>query len=87
MSFSVTPNVDQGIIVNQHKKSRVFLYSFNTLILPERYCILFLYQYNGDNKRKKEPDVNIYKKKLKEWSGKRKSAQRAEYGGQTNGSI
>ena len=48
---------------------------------------MFLYQYNGDNKRKKEPDVNIYMKKLKEWSGKRKSAQRAEYGGQTNGSI
>ena len=41
------------IIVNLHKKSRVFLYSFNTLRFSKRYCILFLYQYNRDNKREK----------------------------------
>ena len=50
-------DIFEQIIVNQHKKSRVFLYSFNTLSLLKRYCILFLYQYNKDNKKKKEkPD-------------------------------
>ena len=39
------------IIVNPHKKSRDFLYYFNTLRFSERYCILFLYRYNGDKKR------------------------------------
>ncbi len=40
------------IIVNHHKKSRIFLYSFNTLIFSKRYCVLFLYQYNKDTKEK-----------------------------------
>ena len=74
-------------IVNLNKKSRVFLYSFNTLSFCERYCNLFLYQYNGDKKKeKKEPDGRIYNE-IKEVIRQKKSAQRAEYGGQTNGSI
>lgn len=32
------------------------MYSFNTLIILPEYCILFLYQYNKDNKSKEEPD-------------------------------
>jgi len=52
-------SVFRAFIVNLHKKSRVFLYSFNTLSFPKRYCILFLYQYNKDNKRKQQPDVDI----------------------------
>ena len=65
------------IIVNPHKKSRVFLYSFNTLSFPKRYCILFLYQYNEDNKREKKSRTEETKNRLREWwSGKEKRAAR-----------
>jgi len=52
--FLVKPACFRPIIVNLHKKSRVFLYSFNTLIFSERYCILFLYQYNRGKKREEK---------------------------------
>ena len=61
MAFFVISGGFGQIIVNPHKKSRDFLYYFNTLRFSKRYCILFLYQYNKDNKRKQQPDVDIYK--------------------------
>ena len=66
MVFLVVWGASWAIIVNLHKKSRVFLYSFNTLSLFKRYCILFLYQYNKDNKKKKEKPDGV-KKKYIEW--------------------
>jgi hypothetical protein len=74
------------IIVNQHKNSRVFLYSFNTLSFSERYCILFLYQYNRDNKRKEMSRTEGLKNGEKVIR-QRKARSAQNTGGQTNGSI
>ena len=61
MAFFVISGGFGQIIVNPHKKSRDFLYYFNTLRFLKRYCILFLYRYNGDNKRetKSRTELNI----------------------------
>ena len=86
MAFFVISGGFGQIIVNPHKKSRDFLYYFNTLRFPKRYCILFLYQYNGDKKREiKGPDGKMKNRGSDPAKEKARSAQ--NIGGQTNGSI
>jgi len=51
------------------------------------YCILFLYQYNEDNKREINSRTEAMNNRLGNGDPAKKSAQRAEHGGQTNGSI
>ncbi len=58
--------------------------------MGKRYCILFLYQYNKDNKAKRsrtEEDILNLMSHGVPASEYIKIALSAEYGGQTNGSI
>jgi len=56
--ISIWKHTEAANIVNQHKKSRDFLYSFNTLILSKRYCNIVFQsvQSRQQRERKEKPD-------------------------------